>query len=440
MRLLGIDLGGTYLKSGLLNLQDGSVEAVRRVRMPAFICGGPTGSKALRLSEILQVVREELLQRLGAEADMAGVCIASQMHTTVLVNEDGQPWQEECITWQDARTLHDGTWDLVSAACDANLRWAVGNEIKPGYPVAAIASWVRSHAPDVSRWRLTNIADYVLDTLLGIQVPMHVTQAAATGLWSVRDQQWSDHVLNAIGINGIKLPDVVSRPFWSKGNLRDRSLRALPSIGDQQASLLGAGLQPAELSLNVATGSQASTLIQKWPSAQSGSFQLRPYFEDRFLATVTHLPAGRALTRLASMLCEVGRQNTDSQDLPWSTLESLASKVDPEAGPAVDLSLYPCRTGSTGWITGLTEENCSAGHIYRSAIRSMVNNYCDAAGGLPVQGFQCIRGSGGVFTKSEVFRNDVTQAFALPYVMAEHKEESLMGLLKYVREYARASA
>lgn len=436
MRLLGIDLGGTYLKSGLLNLQDGSVEAVRRVRMPGFMCGGPTGSRVLKLSDVLQVVREEILQGLEAESDMAGVCIASQMHTTVLVNKNGQPWREECITWQDERTLYDGTWGVVSAACDADLRWAIGNEIKPGHPVATIVSWVRSHAPDLSRWRLTNIADYVLETLLGIQVPMHVTQAAATGLWSVQHQRWSDNMLNAIGINGIGLPDVVSRPSWSKGNFGKHSLRAWPSIGDQQASLLGAGLQPAELSLNVATGSQASVLIQKWPSVQSGSFQLRPYFDDQFLATVTHLPAGRSLTRLASMLCEVGRHMSNSQDIPWSTLESLASNVDPKAGPAVNLSLYPCRTGGKGRITGLTEENCSAGHVYRSAIRSMVSNYLKAAGDLPVQGFQRIRGSGGIFAKSGVFRNDVAEAFALPYVIAEHKEESLMGLLKYVLAWA----
>lgn len=431
MRLLGIDLGGTYLKSGLLNLQDGSVEAVRRVRMPGFISGGPVGSRVLKLSNILQVVREEILQRLEAELDMAGVCIASQMHSTVLVNKDGQPWQGECITWQDERALHDGTWELVSAACDANLRWTVGNEFKPGYPVATIVSWVRSHAPDLTRWRLTNIADYVLETLLGIQMPMHVTQAAATGLWSGQNQRWSDDVLNAIGIAGIGLPSVVWRPSWSKGKIGDHSLRALPSIGDQQASLLGAELQPAELSLNVATGSQASVLIPKWPSAQSGSFQLRPYFDDHFLATVTHLPAGRALTRLASMLCEVGTHNADSWDIAWSTLEALATKVDPEAGPAVDLSLYPCRTGGKGWITGLTEENCSAGHVYRSAIRSMVSNYLKAADDLPIRGFRRIRGSGGVFAKSGVFRNDVMEAFALPYVMAEHREESLMGLLRY---------
>jgi sugar (pentulose or hexulose) kinase len=433
MRLLGIDLGGTYLKSGLLNAQDGSVDAVRRVRMPGFKSNRPARSKVLQLSEILDVVSEELRQRLGSVADVVGVCIASQMHTTVLVDENGQPWREECITWQDERSLHDGSWELVSSACNADLRWSVGNEMKPGYPLATIVSWVRSGKPDLGRWRLTNIADYVLETLLGIRLPMHVTQAAATGLWSVQNQRWADDVLHAIGIAGIRLPDVASHPHCVEGSFGGRALRAWPSIGDQQASLVGAGLQTTELSLNVATGSQASTLIGKWPSAKSSAYQLRPYFNNQLLATVTHLPAGRALTRVATMLCEVAGHKDDSQDLPWATLELFASQVDPQDGPVADLSLYPCRTGDKGWITGLTEKNCTAGHIYHAAIRSMVSNYSKAARDLPVQSFQRIRCSGGVFAKSELFRNQLTTAFSMPYVMGEHKEESLSGLLQYVR-------
>ena len=65
----------------------------------------------------------------------------------------------------------------------------------------------------------------------------------------------------------------------------------LVAVGDQQTSLLGAGLRPGVVSTNLATGCQASRLDLD----VSTHVQTRPYFDGLYLHTVTHLPAGRLL-------------------------------------------------------------------------------------------------------------------------------------------------
>jgi xylulokinase len=62
-------------------------------------------------------------------------------------------------------------------------------------------------------------------------------------------------------------------------------------VGDQQASLLGVGLREDEVAVNVGTGGQVARILREF--SYGTHYQTRPYFEDLFLATITHLPAGR---------------------------------------------------------------------------------------------------------------------------------------------------
>ncbi len=73
-----------------------------------------------------------------------------------------------------------------------------------------------------------------------------------------------------------------------------------PPIGDHQAALLGAGLQPRDLSINIGTGGQVSVLAQESDPVPLG-VKKRKYFGDQCLHTVTHLLAGRHLAATATI-------------------------------------------------------------------------------------------------------------------------------------------
>ena len=88
-------------------------------------------------------------------------------------------------------------------------------------------------------------------------------------------------------------------------------------MGDHQAALAGAFLGERELSLNISTGSQASLFTPTW---QPGNYQTRPFFDGRFLNTITHIPAGRALNVLFKLLTELAEAQRLACVIPGPTL------------------------------------------------------------------------------------------------------------------------
>jgi hypothetical protein len=85
-------------------------------------------------------------------------------------------------------------------------------------------------------------------------------------------------------------------------------------IGDYQCAMVGALLQYGELSLNISTGSQVSLLK---PQAEFGNYQTRPFFDGRFLATITHIPAGRSLNLLVKLFSKLAESQKIELADPW---------------------------------------------------------------------------------------------------------------------------
>lgn len=100
------------------------------------------------------------------------------------------------------------------------------------------------------------------------------------------------------------------------------------AIADQQAALLGAGLEPGWVSVNLATGCQVSVLSDEF----STSVQTRPYFGGRFLHTVTHLPAGRLLA--AALRSARGFEDWEWLATSGMELEAVHQVVQGVAGAA----------------------------------------------------------------------------------------------------------
>ena len=124
--------------------------------------------------------------------------------------------------------------------------------------------------------------------------------------------------------------------------------------------MAGTLLQPSELSLNISTGSQVSLLKS---GVAFGNYQTRPFFDGRFLATITHIPAGRALNALVGLLSELAEAQGLSLADPWPY---IARKVG-EAGQAelrVDLTFFGSACGDRGEIAHIREAELTVGHLF----------------------------------------------------------------------------
>lgn len=115
----------------------------------------------------------------------------------------------------------------------------------------------------------------------------------------------------------------------------------------------------------------------------------------------------------------------------WGRLLEKASGISVASLPQLDLSLFPCSTGEQGSVTKLTEDNLSAAHLFRSAIRSMALNYRWAAGRLPSEVCHRILGSGGLVQKTPLLQADIAELVGLPLEVSSVVEDALTGLMKY---------
>jgi sugar (pentulose or hexulose) kinase len=204
------------------------------------------------------------------------------------------------------------------------------------------------------------------------------------------------------------------------------SLPFFAPVGDYHCSQVGAFLEEGELSVNISTG---SAVIQLACGCEFGDFQTRPWFDGRFLKTITHIPGGRALNALVRLLTELA----DAQGLklhdPWDYILAEATKVG-STDLRVDPAFYFGAMGDRGAITNAREENLAVGHLFHAAFAGMADNYARGAARLsPGRDWTRLVFSGGVALKTALLRRLICDRLGQAHRLAASEEDTLLGLL-----------
>jgi sugar (pentulose or hexulose) kinase len=250
--------------------------------------------------------------------------------------------------------------------------------------------------------------------------------ASGFGIFDACRRTWRRDAIDALGLGHLQWPDIV--PYHhARGSYRwgAKRLPVFASVGDQQCALLGALLQAGELSINVATGSQVSHVRERF---HPGEYQVRPFFDGRFLNTIPHLPAGRALNALVALLDEFGRSRRLPLRDPWRYVERAAARTE-SADLRVDLNVFAGRHLNGGGIFNLRESNLTVGHLFRAAFEHMADNYHAAAMKLDRDAaWKRLVFSGGVVSRSTLLQGLIKKKFSLPARLSS-TQETLCGLL-----------
>jgi sugar (pentulose or hexulose) kinase len=204
------------------------------------------------------------------------------------------------------------------------------------------------------------------------------------------------------------------------------SLPVYAPTGDHQCALAGAFIGERELSLNISTGSQTSLLT---PRLELGAYQTRPFFEGRFLNTITHIPAGRALNVLVGLASELALAQGLQLADPWPTIQQAVAGVT-DSDLAVDLAFFPSPVGERGAITNIREGNLTLGQLFHSAFRNMADNYATCAQRLsPDHQWDSLVFSGGLAQKLERLREMIIARLPGPARVCRSPEDTLIGLM-----------
>ncbi|MEZ4667452.1 MAG: FGGY family carbohydrate kinase [Anaerolineae bacterium] len=377
MSLIGIDLGTSFIKAGVLDIDTLQLNHVQRVPFPNPLPGLPPLFREFDPGEVIAAVLN-VLRGVALYADVChGIVVCTQMHGVVFTTENGEP-RSNLTTWQDQRVLmphHSGIgsfFDVMKARLNREEIRQLGNELRPGLPIG-LFFWMAEQKllPD-QHLIPAALSDFVIANLCNICPVTEATNAMAHGILNLDTMDWHYPVIGKLGFEQLRLPEI--KPHGTVIGWLDLIGRRIPCftpVGDYQCALLGALLQNEELSLNISTGSQVSLLKSK---AEFGNFQTRPFFDGRFSNTITHIPAGRALNALVKLLSELAvSQGIDLVD-PWAYITQAAEKVDLPTMRA-NLAFYSSAIGDEGAFTHLHEDELTVGHIFRAAFQSMAESY-----------------------------------------------------------------
>jgi len=407
---LGIDIGTSFIKTGLLDLAGLRVAGISRMAFPEPLRGLPPLYREYDPIEIVEVAR-----RLVARAPrVGGIVFCGQMHGLVLAGRQGQPLSNY-IAWSDQRAT--SCFDQAASLVGLQARHELGNELRPSLPVCFLY-WISRNGGLPEGAIPCSLADFVVANLCRTTTPVEPTQAAALGALNLATGDWHWPLIERLGLSRLAWPPV--QPAGSIAGEFD-GVPCYAPAGDHQCALAGVLLGEDELSINISTGSQVAAIA---PRFEPAAHQTRPYFDGRFLRTVTHIPAGRALNALVALLTELGGCGD-----PWAYLEGAAAQAG-NTDLRADIAFFAGACGERGSLENLHEGNLSAGHVFRAALESMARNYQDCAARIAgIEPWRRIVFSGGLALRSPLLRRLILERFDLPHRLAPSSEDTLYGLL-----------
>ncbi len=429
---IALDLGTAFIKGAVLDTDGLRFNHLQRLPFPEPLPNLPPLFCEIDPGQIVAAVRALIGQLLPHAPQCAGVVMCGQMGGLVLVTERGQPLSNY-ISWRDQRLLMPhpsgaGTYfDVLLQRLSFDDRRQLGQEVRPGLPLSFLFWFVETQQLSLSRPIAATLTDFVIAHLTGTPPGLEVTQAV--GALNLETLDWHYAVFAKLGLEQVRWP--VLKPLTEPVSclqINGQSLPCYAPVGDHQCALAGALIGYRELSLNISTGSQASLLT---PRFDPGDYQTRPFFDGRFLNTITHIPAGRSLNALFDLLCELARVQGAERAGLWSYITQAASTTS-DTDLKVNLAFFPGPVGNHGAIANIREGNLTVGQLFYAAFRNMADNYYACAMRLsPNEDWQTLIFSGGLAQKFDLLRQMILDRFQCNHRMCASPEDTLLGLLAF---------
>jgi sugar (pentulose or hexulose) kinase len=432
MRFVGIDLGSSFIKGAVLDLDSLAITHVERTPFPEPVAGLAPGFREFQPAELVEATRALLDRLLRQAPDACGVVLCSQLHGLALTDSDGGA-RSRIINWQDQRALQplpsgNGSYfDEINRRLTPEERRQLGNEARPGVPLCYLFWLAQNNLLPAAPVVAASLPNFVVANLCGGGPKSDVTNAFAHGALNVKTLDWHRPVIEKLGLEGLQWPQIVPQGVViGEYRVGAQRLPVFAPVGDYQCSQVGAFLEEGELSVNISTG---SAVIQLARGCDFGDYQTRPWFDGRFLKTITHIPGGRALNILVRLLSELAEAQGVKLRDPWDYILAEADRVqstDLQVNPAFYFSVM----GDHGAVLNAREENLTVGHLFSAAFDGMADNYAACAAGIcPERDWSRLVFSGGVALKIAQLRQGICERLGQSHRLAASEEDTLLGLL-----------
>ena len=343
------------------------------------------------------------------------ILISGQMGSWILTDADGQDFTE-IISWQDTsyyQTEDERFLEVYGNQYCPELKSLKdnGGEDWPGAPWRGFACASLNFQSDRT-YLFHTLTSWIAWEITGrINHVIHVTDAAASGMLNIRNNKWLD--LSSDLDKAVAMPRLIVEIEiigYTPGTL----IPVFVAVGDQQASLLGAGLAPNVAILNAGTGGQVAKLVPSIPQTQN---KIRPYFEGQYVETITHIPSGRFIAKFLAGANEFYGTDFDWewlwQDSEYQSTASMSPNLDWKYESFLDRYIH---------------DQKSISEAKNSLLGELIMNFTIALKKLDLKNIKVIILAGGVAQKWKIMKREIQNESGISVEVSTSAETTLNGL------------
>jgi sugar (pentulose or hexulose) kinase len=436
---IGIDIGASFIKGALFDQKKLKVKNIIKIITPISTLKQKNNQDSIRFEVDCDLyekpVRKIISELLAVENNVNGIVFSTQMHGMVLVDSDLKQltpfigWQDERMYEKFSRNM---TWlDFMISKLKNVDTSKTGIKLRSGL-MGCTLFWLKEKGllKKYKNAKTLFLGDYIGAKLTKGKLLVHPTNACGSALFNTEKNCWDEEILKALSIDKSFLPEIASTDkVVGNFNVKGRKIPVFVSVGDMQAAIVGSlvGLSEInEVCINIGTGSQVSSISAKF---KTGDYDIRSYFDNKYLNTITFIPAGRALNVIIKFIEDIGEKVFNKTDIDvWGKLLNFKNKK--ESGELIsDISFFKngISTKVKGGIFDITEKNLTIENLFFSVLDRMAENYFIAYKKLALQADRVIC-AGGLGRKIEPLRLLIKKKFSKTVLLAPFEEETLAGL------------
>jgi len=383
-----LDFGASRIKSILLDLSTGEFSHPQSQPTSPNLVQAQLSEKAQKYEVSLDTIKSTFLglcktyiQDLNFSVEKILIC--SEMHGFIVTDENNKPLTPY-ISWKDQRSLEGSgdtsTFAQISKDCSGFYKSITGMRLRPSLPFSNFYH-LAQNADLPKPCKIISLPEWLSICVDAHRNIAHETMAAGLGFYDLNTHrpstQLQEYILERTG-KRVAFNEVTEAVVPSATmKYRQKQIPVYLGVGDHPCAVLGAGNLPSKtISVNIGTGSQVS--IIDYPNKVE-ILEYRPYFEGRRLATITHIPAGRALNVCMVFLEDIAKACGVNNLSFWDILTTLSMEDILNSTLKMNLSFFPggWNYSSGGSIQEIQEGSLSLKNYLASLIRTLAYQYCD---------------------------------------------------------------
>ena len=165
---------------------------------------------------------KELVQDIDVN-DIAAISFSGQMMGCICVDKKGRALRNALI-WADMRATREEEM-IRERISEEDFYHLTGHKISPSYGGQKLM-WVKNNEPEIyeNTYKMLNCKDYIILKLTGEFVTEY-TDASSTNLLDLNKLEWSDRLLEVMGIDREKMPALLKSTDVA-GTVTDEAAKA----------------------------------------------------------------------------------------------------------------------------------------------------------------------------------------------------------------------